>query len=151
MIHNKANVDSCASVHGTTDVWQFASIGYGTIVGSHGVIGSCAYIGKNCLIGAGVRIQHGVFLPNGSVVEDDAFIGPNVTATDDKYPRSGNKNYVAQPPVIRRGASIGAGAVLLPGVVVGEYAMVAAGAVVTHDVEPGQMVLGVPARLRAVA
>lgn len=146
MIHPQACVHDTAKIAESTTVWQFASVGPGTVVGPGSVVGSCAYIGKGCRIGANVRIQHGVFLPNHSVVEDNAFIGPNVTCTDDKYPRSGNSGYNAQPPHILKGASIGAGAVLLPGVVIGSNAMVAAGAVVTHDVGFGEVVKGIPAR-----
>lgn len=152
MIHKQACVHDTAKVAESTPVWQFASVGEGTVIGPGGVVGSCAYIGKNCVIGSNVRIQHGAFLPNGSVVEDNVFIGPNVTCTDDKYPRAGNHGYTAEPPHICRGASIGAGAVLLPGVVIGGHAMVAAGAVVTHDVEFGERVRGIPARkMEAVA
>ena len=129
-------------------VWQFASILRDTVIGEDCVIGSCAWIGKNCRIGNGVHIQHGAFLPNGTIVEDNAFIGPNVTLTDDKYPRSGNRDYNAQPPVVKKGASIGAGATVLPSVVIGENAMVAAGAVVTRDVIDNGLVIGVPAQMR---
>lgn len=146
MIHPKADVHETARIAESTTVWQFASVGAGTKIGPGGVIGSCAYIGKNCRIGEGVRIQHGAFLPNGTVVEDHAFIGPNVTCTDDRYPRAGNHGYEARPPHILKSASIGAGAVLLPGVCIGAFAMVGAGAVVTHDVMYGELVKGVPAR-----
>ena len=129
-------------------VWQFASILEGTVIGEDCVIGSCAWIGKNCRIGNGVHIQHGAFLPNGTVVEDNAFIGPNVTLTDDKYPVSANRGYKAQPPVVRKNAAIGAGATILPGVVVGERAMVAAGAVVTRNVINDGLVIGVPAQMK---
>lgn len=129
-------------------VWQFASILEGTVIGEDCVIGSCAWIGKNCRIGNRVHIQHGVFLPNGTVVEDDAFLGPLVVLTDDKYPRSGNRAYKAQPPVVKKGASIGAGATILPGVVVGERAMVAAGSVVTRDVSDDGLVIGMPAQMK---
>ena len=148
MIYRQSSVSLKASLHPSVAVWQFATICDGAVVGEGSVIGSCAWVGKNCSIGRNVRIQHGAFLPNGTVVEDDAFIGPNVTMTDDKYPRAGNQGYDAWPPVIRRGASIGAGAVILPGVEIGERAMVAAGAVVTRDVLEDGVVLGVPAKMR---
>ena len=150
MIHPTAVVDPNAVLgHGVT-VWQFASILAGTIVGMDAVIGSGCWIGKNCRIGQGVHINHGCFLPHGSQIGRDVFIGPNVTFTDDKHPVAGNKNYRAQPPVVHRGASIGAGAVILPGVVIGEGATVAAGAVVTKDVASNVTVIGMPARSRAV-
>ena len=129
-------------------VWHLATICEYTVIGEDCVIGSCAWIGRNCRIGNGVHIQHGAFLPNGTIIEDNAFIGPNVTLTDDKYPRSGNRGYQALPPIIKNGASIGAGATILPGVVIGEEAMVAAGAVVTRDVINGGIVIGVPAQMK---
>lgn len=146
MIHPQACVHETARVAESTSVWQFASVCEGTVIGPGGVIGSGAYIGKNCRIGANVRIQHGAFIPNGTVIDDDVFIGPNVTMTDDKYPRAGNHGYVAQPPRIYRGASIGAAATILPGVLIGSRSMVAAGAVVTHDVQAEDKVIGIPAR-----
>lgn len=146
MIHPKAEVHKSVFVPDSSTVWAFAIVGEGTYIDHDTVIGSGVYIGKNCRIGRGVHIQHGVFLPNGSIIYDDVFIGPNCTFTDDKYPRAGNKGYVAQPPVIHKGASIGAGAVILPGVIIGSKSMIAAGAVVTHSVGYGDTVRGVPAR-----
>lgn len=143
---NNAVIHGSAWLGENVMVWNFATVCEGACIGANTVIGSCAWVGKNCQIGEGVRIQHGAFLPNGTVVEDGAFIGPNVTMTDDKYPRSGNRDYVPQPPVIRKGASIGAGAVILPGVVIGPGAMVAAGAVVTRDVKGNELAVGIPAR-----
>lgn len=133
-------------LHATVSVYQFATICSNTVIGEESVVGANAWIGRDCKIGRRVRIQTGAFIPNGSVIHDNVFIGPNVTFTDDKYPRSGNKGYVAQPPVVYQGASIGAGAVILPGVHIGADAMVAAGAVVTHDVNFGEVVKGIPAR-----
>lgn len=146
MIHPITDVSKSALIHRTATVWNFSVIGPDVQIGADSVIGSHCYIGRGTRIGRGVHIQTGVFLPNNSVVEDEAFIGPNVTATDDKYPRAGNADYVAQPPRILKGASIGAGAVILPGVTVGANAMVAAGAIVTHDVQHGHVVRGEPAR-----
>jgi acetyltransferase-like isoleucine patch superfamily enzyme len=79
-------------------------------------------------------------------IEDDVFLGPNATFTNDRFPRS-RQEWTREDTVVRRGATIGAGAVLLPGVKVGENAMVGAGAVVTGDVEPGAVVVGNPARV----
>jgi acetyltransferase-like isoleucine patch superfamily enzyme len=94
-----------------------------------------------------VRINHGSFLPNRSTVGNDVFIGPNVTFTDDKYPRSGNKHYKAEPPIVEDNVSVGAGAIILPGIRLGKGCMIGAGAVVTEDVEPGMTVVGMPARI----
>lgn len=145
MIHGLADVHEQATIHASAKVWGFTTICAGVHIGADAVIGSHCYIGTGTTIGRGVHIQTGVFLPNNSTVEDFAFIGPNVTFTDDRYPRSGNKEYHAQPPVVRKSASIGAGAVILPGVEIGEGAMIGAGAVVTKDVMAGDTTVGVPA------
>ena len=146
MIHKFAEISLDARLHSTVKVYQFATICANTVVGEGSVIGASVWIGRDCSIGRGVRIQTGAFIPNGTVIQDRVFIGPNVTMTDDKYPKAGNHGYVAQPPKIYAGASIGANATILPGVIVGCNAMVAAGAVVTHDVMGEEKVRGLPAR-----
>lgn len=145
-------------IHQLSDV-QSSTIGAGTRIWQYSVILPNAQIGRNCnicahtfienevVIGNNVTIKSGVYLWDGTVIEDGAFIGPNATFTNDKVPRS--KAYPANfdGPRIKRGASIGANATLLPGVTIGEYAMVGAGAVVTTDVPPFAVVIGNPARI----
>ena len=113
-------------------------------VGEDTVVHAPVWIGNRVRIGARCRVQAFCFIPEGVTVEDDVFIGPSVTFTNDKYPPA-MKSYW-QATVVARGAVIGAGAVILPGVRIGEYAMVGAGAVVTHDVPSGVTVIGNPAR-----
>jgi UDP-2-acetamido-3-amino-2,3-dideoxy-glucuronate N-acetyltransferase len=127
-------------------VWQFSSILEGTTIGDDCVVGSSVWIGRDCWIGNGVRFQDKAHITNGAVIGDGVFIGPGVLTSDDKHPRVGNKHYRAEPPTIHAGASIGAGAILLPGVVIGECAVVGAGAVVTKNVPPYAVVTGIPAR-----
>ena len=115
-IHKPCSIAKTVKFGNRVTVWAFTSICEGTEIGDDTVIGSNCFIGKSCRIGRGVHMQHGVFLPNGTVVKDHVFLGPGVIATDDKMPRAGNRNYKAQPPLILRGASIGAGAVILPSV-----------------------------------
>lgn len=142
-----------ADVHPTvkfgenTFVWSFAVICEGVEIGGNSVVGSNSFIGKNCKIGDRVRIQSNVFLSNGTIIEDDVIIGPGVSMTDDKYPIVCNPSYLSLPPYIERGCSIGAGAVILPGVRIGEKALVGAGAVVTRDVPSGTTVVGCPAKI----
>lgn len=125
-------------------VWAFTTIEENVTIKRDSVIGSCVFIGCGTHIGNRVRIQHGAFVARGSVIEDDVFIGPNATLTDDKYPRAGGQ-YTPCPPILKTGCSIGAGAIILPGVTIGEKALVGAGAVVTDDVPSNAVVYGVPA------
>ena len=98
-------------------------------------------------IGDNVRIHTQVFIPEFSILEDGCWIGPHVVFTNAKYPLSPGVKDRLKGPVIRKGAKIGANATLLPGVVVGEDALVGAGAVVVYDVPPGAVVVGNPARV----
>lgn len=127
-------------------IWQFVVILPGAEIGSDCNICAHVLIEGDVVIGDRVTVKSGVQLWNGLRVGNDVFIGPNVTFTNDRYPRS--KDYTAGfcITVIEDGASIGAGAVILPGVRVGSRAMVAAGAVVTRDVAPLSLVIGNPAR-----
>jgi len=134
-----------------------AEIGKGTIIHDQVNLYKCK-IGRNCKIGAFVYIEEGViignnckikpfvFIPTGVVIEDDVFIGPNVTFTNDKYPRA-KGSWRLLPTRVKRGASIGAGSVILPGLTIGENSIIGAGAVVTSDVPDNAIVFGNPARV----
>ena len=95
-----------------------------------------------------MKVQNFVSVYRGVTIEDNAFIGPHATFTNDLYPRSFNKDWEIVPTVVKKGASIGANATIVCGVTIGEYAMVGAGAVVTKDVPPFGLVVGNPARLK---
>jgi len=116
-------------------------------IGDNVSIGTLSVVEHHVEIAEGVRIHTQVFIPEFSVLEEGCWIGPNVVFTNAKYPLSpGVKDRLAGP-VIRKGAIIGANATLLPGVVIGERALVGAGSVVVHDVAPGTVVAGNPARV----
>jgi acetyltransferase-like isoleucine patch superfamily enzyme len=116
-------------------------------IGNDVSIGTLSVVEHHVEIGNGVRIHTQAFIPEFSVLEDGCWIGPNVVLTNARYPQSvGVKDSLAGP-VIRRGAKIGANATVLPGVVVGEHALVGAGAVVVRDVPAGAVVVGNPARV----
>jgi acetyltransferase-like isoleucine patch superfamily enzyme len=118
-----------------------------TRVGAASVIGRASSVDNDVVIGARVKLQTGVYITAGSIVEDDVFVGPGVlTTNDDAMGRHAPGEGVAGV-VLRRACRVGGGAVLVPGVEVGEEAYVAAGAVVTRDVPPRAVVMGVPARV----
>lgn len=148
-IHALADVQSSKIGRGTR-IWQFCVVLPGAAIGKNCNICSNCFVENDVVIGDGVTVKNGVSLYDGLRIEDDVFIGPNATFTNDIYPRS--RNHLDKYPVttIRWGASIGANATILPGVVVGEGAMVGAGAVVTGDVPPHTLVTGVPAKVRGI-
>jgi acetyltransferase-like isoleucine patch superfamily enzyme len=129
----------------------------GACIGKDCNIGDHAFIESGAIIGDRVTIKNGAMIWNGVVIEDDAFIGPGVLFTNDKHPRSPRSEVAAEryrktecwlaPTRVHRGASIGAGAIILCGVELGVYSTVGAGAVVTRDVPLQRLVLGNPARV----
>ncbi len=131
-------------------------IGEGTVVRDYVNLYGCK-IGRDCKIAAYVEIQRGVtigdrckveafaFIPSGVTIEDEVFIGPRATFTNDLHPQAVG-DWSITPTTVKKGAAIGAGAVIVCGVTIGENALVGAGSVVTHDVPPGATVVGNPAR-----
>lgn len=144
-IHRTAEVHSNRIGSGTR-VWQFSVILSGAVIGEGCNICSHVFIEGDVTVGSRVTIKAGVQLWSGIVVEDDVFIGPNATFSNDKHPKSGNRNFNLQRTTLKKGCSVGAGACILPGLVIGEGATVGAGAVVTKNVQPGATVVGNPAR-----
>lgn len=145
-LHPTADVQSSDIGNGTT-IWQFVVVLGKAKIGNECNICAHVFVENDVSVGDRVTVKSGVQLWDGLRIEDDVFIGPNVTFTNDKFPRS--KVYPDSFPVTRvcRGASIGGGAVILPGLTIGEDAMVGAGAVVTRSVAPGSIVIGNPARV----
>ena len=150
IIHPSAVVSDSAKLYDGTVVWSGAVIGHDVQTGPGCVIGSNCYIGSKSVLGESVRLQHGAFIPNGTIIESYVFIGPNATLCDDSHPRVNNPSYDARPPVLKKHCSVGAGAVLLAGVTIGENAVVGAGAVVLVDVPAWGVAVGNPAVLKSV-
>jgi UDP-2-acetamido-3-amino-2,3-dideoxy-glucuronate N-acetyltransferase len=149
----EAMIDASAIIGPDSVVWWYARILAGVRIGANCSIGGGTEIGRGSVIGDNTRVGANAFLPPNTIVGANVFIGPGVVCTDDKHPHihsPGELPYLAQPPVIEEGAAIGAGAVLLPGVRIGKYARVAAGAIVTKDVAERGMVRGQPARPRTM-
>lgn len=145
-IHESADVQ-CGSVgHGTT-IWQSVVVLAGARIGADVNICAHCFIENDVVIGDRVTVKSGVYLWDGVRLDDDVFVGPNVTFTNDKYPRSKRYPDHFAKTHVEAGASIGGGAVLLPGIVIGRGAMVGAGAVVSKSVPPYAIVYGSPARI----
>lgn len=146
MIHPLADVQT-NNIGNDTSVWQFAIILKGAVIGDNCNINCHTFIENDVTIGDRVTVKAGVFLWDGIRVASDVFIGPNVTFTNDKYPRSKKYPDEFQLTEINRGVSIGANATILGGIKIGEYALVGAGAVITKDVPPFSLVYGNPAKV----
>lgn len=145
-VHPMALVDEGARIGEGTRIWAFSHLVSGTEVGADCNICDHVFIEGKVRVGNRVTIKCGVQLWEGVTVEDDCFIGPNATFSNDLYPRS--KRY---PPeflmtVLKKGCSVGANATILPGIIIGQWAMVGAGAVVTKSVPDHAIVVGNPAR-----
>jgi acetyltransferase-like isoleucine patch superfamily enzyme len=146
MLHPTADVQTTHIGLGTT-VWQFAVILKDAVIGENCNINCHTFIENDVKIGNRVTVKSGVFLWDGIRIDDDVFIGPNVTFTNDKYPRSKKYPDSFQFTQISKSVSIGANATILGGISIGEYAMIGAGAVVTKDVPAFGLVYGNPAKL----
>ena len=145
-IHPSSDVQSKQIGEGTR-VWQYVVILPGAVIGRDGNICSHCFIENKVIVGDRVTVKCGVQLWDGITLEDDVFVGPNATFTNDLEPRSRNDAAKLLPTLVKKGASIGANATILPGLTIGEGAMVGAGAVVTKDVPPRTLVVGNPARV----
>ncbi len=144
MIHPKAEVYS-KSIGPRTKIWQFAVVLEGAKIGCDCNINCHTLIESKALIGDRVTIKPGVYVWDGITLEDDVMIGPNVTFTNDKWPKSKNTNFNLLETVVKKGSSIGANATVLCGIKIGEYALIGAGSVVTKDIPNRALVVGNPA------
>tara|TARA_A100001388_G_C28640132_1_gene436664 strand:+ start:370 stop:867 length:498 start_codon:yes stop_codon:yes gene_type:complete len=144
-IHNTAQVDQDVQIGVGTNVWMNVQIREEAKIGVDCIISKDVYIDRYVKIGDRCKIQNGVYIYNGVIIEDDVFVGPNVSFTNDKVPRAFNHNWKILKTHIANGASIGANSTIICGVNIGEYSMVGAGCIVTKDVPPYTLVLGSPA------
>ncbi len=144
MIHPTAEVQS-HKIGAGTQIWQHCVILEGATIGEKCNINYNVFIENDVIIGNNVTVKCGVYLWDGITIEDNVQIGPNVTFTNDKYPRAKKKFDIART-VVERNASLGAGSVILGGITIGESAMIGAGAVVTKNVPPYTLWVGNPAK-----
>ena len=145
-IHETANVSSESKIGEGTKIWINSQIREGSQIGSNCIISKDTYIDTHVKIGNNCKIQNSVSVYQGVTIEDDVFVGPNVCFTNDKVPRAFNAEWKITPTLIKKGVSIGANSTIVCGITIGEYAMVAAGSVVTKDVESYSLVMGNPAK-----
>jgi acetyltransferase-like isoleucine patch superfamily enzyme len=144
-IHETAIVEAGADVGDDTSVWHHAHVRAGARVGPGCTIGKGVYIDAGVVVGARCKIQNNVSVYAGVTLADEVFVGPSAVFTNDRTPRAVGE-WAIVPTTVARGASIGANATVVCGIDIGEYAMVGAGAVVTHSVRDHELVLGAPAR-----
>jgi len=145
-IHPTAHVDARAILGEGVKVWINVQIREKADVGAGTILSKDVYVDHSVRIGARCKIQNGVSVYHGVTIEDEVFVGPNVAFTNDRVPRAFNADWRITPTHIGRGASLGANSTIVCGTTIGEYAMVAAGSVVTRDVPPYTLVMGNPAR-----
>lgn len=145
-IHESAHVSNAAKIGKGSKIWINVQIREETTVGEDCILGKDVYVAEFVKIGDRCKIQNGVSVFTGVTIEDDVFVGPDATFTNDIVPRAFKPDWKIVPTLVKKGASIGANATIICGVTLGEYCMVAAGSVVTKDVEPYSLVMGNPAR-----
>jgi acetyltransferase-like isoleucine patch superfamily enzyme len=155
-IHPTAEVSPKAQIGEGTSIWNQAQVREDVVIGESCILSKDVYVDYGVVIGSHVKVQNGVSIYHGVTIEDGVFVGPHVCFTNDKYPRAVNADgslksaadWQMSEILIQYGAALGARSVILPGVTVGPWAMVAAGAVVTRDVPAYGLVVGHPARLK---
>jgi UDP-2-acetamido-3-amino-2,3-dideoxy-glucuronate N-acetyltransferase len=145
--HPSAVVDEGATIGDNTRVWHFAHVSAGAVIGSGCSLGQGVYVGSDVRIGRGVKIQNQVSVYDAVTLEDEVFCGPSMVFTNVMNPRAAvPRKHEYRRTLVRRGATLGANCTVVCGGVIGEYAFVGAGAVVTGDVPAYALVVGVPAR-----
>lgn len=146
-IHETAIVDEGAKLGAGTCIWHWVHVSAGASIGERCSLGQNVYVGNQVVIGNNVKIQNNVSVYDNVTLEDDVFCGPSMVFTNVYNPRSAvSRKHEYRDTLVKRGATLGANCTLVCGVTVGEYAFIAAGAVVNRDVKPYALMAGVPAR-----
>ena len=144
-IHPTAIIHSIKKIGSGTKIWVNAQIRENVTIGKKCIISKDVYIDKNVKVGNFCKIQNGVSIYDGVTISNNVFVGPHVCFTNDKVPRAFNKKWKIIKTIINEGASIGANSTIVCGITVGKYSMIAAGSVVTKNVNAFTLVAGNPA------
>jgi UDP-2-acetamido-3-amino-2,3-dideoxy-glucuronate N-acetyltransferase len=145
-VHPTAILEAGASVGAGTRIWHHCHVRSGAFIGGGCVLGKNVFVDEGARVGHRCKIQNNVSVYHGVTIADDVFVGPAATFTNDLVPRAFNTEWAITETFVGSGASVGANATIVCGTQLGEFSMVAAGATVTKDVEPHQLVAGTPAR-----
>jgi UDP-2-acetamido-3-amino-2,3-dideoxy-glucuronate N-acetyltransferase len=144
--HPSAFVDQPCTIGQGTKIWHFSHIMPNCSIGARCILGQNVHVASDVTVGNNVKIQNNVSLYTGAVIEDDVFLGPSCVLTNITNPRSQVvRRHLYEKTLVRRGATIGANATIVCGTTIGQYAFIAAGAVVTRDVPDYALMMGVPA------
>lgn len=145
--HETAIIDDGAQIGAGTKIWHFCHVMGTSQIGENSVLGQNVFVGSNVKLGNNVKVQNNVSVYEGVVCEDDVFLGPSMVFTNVINPRSSvNRKEEFKTTLVKKGTSIGANATIVCGVTLGEYCFIGAGAVITKDVKPFALMVGVPAR-----
>ena len=146
-LHPSSIVDEHVSIGDNTKIWHFSHVLSNTNIGENCSFGQNCVIGPNVTIGNGVKVQNNISIYEGVEIEDDVFLGPSMVFTNVVNPRSFIvRREEFKKTVLKKGCSVGANATVVCGITIGEYALIGAGSVVTKDVDPFELIYGVPAK-----
>lgn len=146
-VHDSSYVDEGAEIGNGTKIWHFSHVMSGAKIGEHCSFGQNCVVSPGVTVGKNVKVQNNVSIYEGTVIEDDVFLGPSCVLTNVTNPRSQVlRRALYEKTLLRRGCSIGANATVVCGITIGRYAFVAAGAVISKDVPDYALMVGVPAR-----
>lgn len=145
-MHDTAIVERDADIGEGTSIWHHAHLRSGASVGSYTNLGKNVYVDSGAVIGSHCKVQNNVSIYRGVTIEDEVFVGPSAVFTNDLVPRAMKEDWTLVTTLVENGATIGAHATIVCGVRIGRLSFIAAGAVVTRDVQPQELVVGNPAR-----
>lgn len=154
-IHPTAEIDPTAEIGAGVKIWHYSQVREKALIGENCIIGRSVYIDYQVIVGRNCKIQNNAVLYHGVTIEEGVFVGPYACLINDKNPRAVNEDlslktlsdWQVSPTRVKKGASIGANATILPGITIGEWALIGAGAVVTKDVPDYSLVVGNPGKI----